>query len=165
MAHDDHSAHHVNYIAVFGALCVFTALSVAFDLMSFSNHAITIVLVLAVAVAKALCVMMFFMHLKFEGNWKYVLLAPTTILAIGLPLALVPDIGVAYYIPLAPQAEWKVEMDGLHDSRGQSAGDSDHTGHVEEQVEAEHSDESGDGAGHHEESHEAAAAAPAEKAE
>lgn len=165
MAHDDHSAHHVNYIAVFGALCIFTALSVAFDLMSFSNHAITIVLVLAVAVAKALCVMMFFMHLKFEGNWKYVLLAPTTILAIGLPLALVPDIGVAYYTPLAPQAEWKVEMGSLHDSHGQSAEHSDHTGHVEEQVDKNHAHESGDGAGHHEESHEAAAVAPAEKAE
>lgn len=111
MAHDEHGAHHVNYIAVFVALCVFTLLSVAFDLLKFDNHLITIVLVLAVAVAKAMCVMMFFMHLKFEGNWKFVLLAPTTILAIGLPLALLPDIGVAYYTPLAPQAgEWGEEM-------------------------------------------------------
>ena len=85
MSHDDHETHHVNYVLVFFALCGFTALSVVFDVMSFDNHAITIVLVMAVAVAKALCVMMFFMHLKFEGNWKYVLLAPTTILAIGLP--------------------------------------------------------------------------------
>lgn len=112
MAHDDHSAHHVNYIAVFAALCIFTLLSVVFDVLSFDNHLITIVLVLAVAVAKAMCVMMFFMHLKFEGNWKYVLLAPTTILAIGLPLALLPDIGVAYYTPVTPQAgEWGQEMD------------------------------------------------------
>lgn len=112
MAHDDHSAHHVNYIAVFAALCVFTLLSVVFDVLSFDNHLITIVLVLAVAVAKALCVMMFFMHLKFEGNWKYVLLAPTTILAIGLPLALMPDIGVAYYTPIVPQTgEWGREME------------------------------------------------------
>lgn len=111
MAHDDHSAHHVNYATIFFALCVFTALSVVFDVMSFENHLITIVLVLAVAVAKALCVMMFFMHLKFEGNWKYVLLAPTTILAIGLPLALLPDIGVAYYTSTAPQVEqWGTEF-------------------------------------------------------
>ena len=111
MAHDDHSAHNVNYLYVFGALCVLTALSVAFDLAHFADHRITIVLVLAVAVAKALCVMMFFMHLKFEGNWKYVLLAPTTILAIGLPLALMPDIGVAYYTSSAPQVEeWGTEF-------------------------------------------------------
>lgn len=103
--------HHINYLAVFGALCGFTLLSVVFDVVSFENKAITIVLVLAVAVAKAMCVMMFFMHLKFEGNWKYVLLAPTTILAIGLPLALLPDIGVAYYTPIAPQANaWGEEM-------------------------------------------------------
>lgn len=111
MAHDDHSAHHVNYAAIFGALCLFTLLSVVFDVLSFENHAITIVLVFAVAVAKAMCVMMFFMHLKFEGNWKYVLLAPTTILAIGLPLALLPDIGVAYYTSTAPQVEqWGSEF-------------------------------------------------------
>ena len=88
MSHDDHETHHVNYVLVFVALCGFTLLSVVFDFLSFENHAITIVLVMAVAAAKALCVMAFFMHLKFEGNWKYVLLAPTTILAIGLPLAL-----------------------------------------------------------------------------
>lgn len=112
MAHEDHSAHHVNYLYVFGALCGFTLLSVLFDgLTDLVSSAVVIVLVLAVAVAKALCVMMFFMHLKFEGNWKYVLLAPTTILAIGLPLALMPDIGVAYYTPLAPQADWREEME------------------------------------------------------
>ena len=54
------------------------------------------VIVLAVATAKALFVMMYFMHLKFEVNWKYVLLAPTTILAIGVPLAIIPDIGLSY---------------------------------------------------------------------
>lgn len=116
MSHDDHENHHVNYLAVFFALCGFTALSVVFDVLKFENHAITIVLVMAVAVAKALCVMMFFMHLKFEGNWKYVLLAPTTILAIGLPLALMPDIGVAYYTPTAPQyGEWGEEMAKFHE--------------------------------------------------
>jgi cytochrome c oxidase subunit 4 len=55
--------------------------------------------------------MMFFMHLKFEGNWKFVLLAPTTILAIGLPLALFPDIGASYYTSIAPQTnEWAGEI-------------------------------------------------------
>ncbi|MFY9254639.1 MAG: cytochrome C oxidase subunit IV family protein [Fuerstiella sp.] len=114
MAHDDHSAHHVNYLAVFAALCIFTGLSVLFDVLSFENRMITIVLVLAIAVAKAMSVMMFFMHLKFEGNWKFVLLAPTTILAIGLPIALLPDIGVKYYTTLAPQdGVWGAEMEEL----------------------------------------------------
>lgn len=139
MAHDDHSAHHVKYIYVFFALCGFTALSVLFDALPMGGHTVTIVLVLAVAVAKALCVMMFFMHLKFEGNWKYVLLAPTTILAIGLPLALMPDIGVAYYIPTARQADWKSEMDDFHtqhsahdDADAQAHKDGDISGHPDE---------------------------------
>ncbi len=110
MSDNEHESHHVNYLAVFFALCGFTALSVVCD-VSFDSKAVTIVLVMAVAVAKALCVMMFFMHLKFEGNWKYILLAPTTILAIGLPLALMPDIGVAYYTSTSPQkGEWAAEM-------------------------------------------------------
>lgn len=131
MAHEDHDSHAVNYLYVFMALCVFTGMSVLFDVFSFGSHAVTIVLVLAVAVAKALCVMMFFMHLKFEGNWKYVLLAPTTILAIGLPLALLPDIGVAYYTPLAPQAgEWGNQMQAykLHHGDHEGAG----SGHPED---------------------------------
>jgi cytochrome c oxidase subunit IV len=124
MAHDDHSAHHVNYLYVFFALCGFTLLSVAFDMLGGTvPHAVVIVLVLAVAVAKALSVMMFFMHLKFEGNWKYVLLAPTTILAIGLPLALYPDVGIAYYTPTAPQIhQWGDEF---------SAYKAEHAQHVE----------------------------------
>ena len=61
------------------------------------------VVVLAVAVAKALSVMMFFMHLKFERAWKYLLLAPTIILALALPIALRPDIGETYYVQDVPQ--------------------------------------------------------------
>lgn len=125
MAHDDHSAHHVNYLYVFAALCGFTALSVAFDIVQLS-YPVTVVLVLAVALAKALCVMMFFMHLKFEGNWKYILLAPTTILAIGLPLALLPDIGVAYYTTAAPQLDWHEEMEEYRALHHEDDGHAEH---------------------------------------
>ena len=110
--HTAHDTHHVNYFMVFVALCVFTALSVIFDVSGMKGQRVlgvlngTILLaflVLAVATAKALCVMAFFMHLKFERNWKYVLLSPTIILAMGLPLALLPDIGVHYYATDTPQ--------------------------------------------------------------
>jgi len=130
MSHDDHG-HHVNYLVIFIVLCICTALSVAFDVLAFSKP-VTIVLVLAVACAKAMCVMMFFMHLKFEGNWKYVMLAPTTILAIGLPLALMPDIGVAYYKSTAPQrmmtADEREELAAFKAAHGDHAesGDSTH---------------------------------------
>jgi cytochrome c oxidase subunit 4 len=87
---------HINYFAIFIALCVCTGLSVVFDALPATKPVIA-VLVLAVAVAKAQFVMRYFMHLQFEGLWKYVLLLPTAILACGLPLALAPDIAMHYY--------------------------------------------------------------------
>ena len=33
----------------------------------------------------------YFMHLKFEGNWVYILIVPAFILATILVLALMPD--------------------------------------------------------------------------
>lgn len=101
--HAEHAHHHVNYFYVFLALCVFTMLSVLFDMASFLTKEVVVVLVLAVATAKALSVMMYFMHLKFEGNWKFIILAPTTILAIGLMVALAPDQALHYYTPDVPQ--------------------------------------------------------------
>jgi caa(3)-type oxidase subunit IV len=102
---DQHETHHVNYLYVFFALCCFTAMSVVMDLIQIESKAVLATIVLSISVCKALCVMMYFMHLKFEGNWKYVLLAPTTILAIGLPLAILPDIGLHYYLVDVPQHE------------------------------------------------------------
>jgi cytochrome c oxidase subunit 4 len=91
---------------VFVALFICTLLSILFDVIDPSNKAVLIVLVLSVAMAKALFVMTYFMHLKFEGNWKFVLLAPTAILAVGLPMALLPDIGQHYYFYAAPQSQY-----------------------------------------------------------
>lgn len=97
--HDEHASHGAAYFRVFCALCVFTGISVVADLVHLPSKIMLGAIVLAVAVAKALCVMMFFMHLKFERAWKYLLLAPTIILACALPLSLRPDIGETYYVP------------------------------------------------------------------
>ncbi len=103
--HDDHGSHpHVNYFAIFIALCVCTLLSIVFDLFkSPSLKWVIISLVMAVACAKAMFVLRYFMHLKFEGNWKFIVLLPTTILAIGLIFALAPDVALHYYQPDVPQ--------------------------------------------------------------
>lgn len=103
---NNHNADHGGlYRAVFGALCIFTGISWAADELPKSIFpGVTLaVVVLGVATLKALAVMLFFMHLKFERPWKYVLLGPTVILAIGLPLALLPDVGVHYYDMDVPQ--------------------------------------------------------------
>ena len=95
--HEHHESHDAAYRNVFIALCVFTLISVAADLVHLPSKVMLGAIVLAVATAKALCVMMYFMHLKFERAWKYLLLAPTMIIAAALPLSLRPDIGETYY--------------------------------------------------------------------
>lgn len=100
----DHAHHHVNYLMVFVALCVCTAISVGLDILHMPP-VLLVSAVLAVAVAKATFVMTYFMHLKFEGKWKFVILMPTAILAVGLMFALVPDMAMRYYSSEVPQVK------------------------------------------------------------
>lgn len=123
----EHSDRHidahpkVHYLSIFIALCVCTALSVIFDIVEITP-ALLVFLVLAVAVAKALFVMTYFMHLKFEGRWKFVILAPTAILACGLMIALAPDIAMHYYTNIAPQALEAAAANGLEAESAAPAG-------------------------------------------
>ena len=49
---------------------------------------------MAVSCTKAMLVILFFMHLLWEANWKYVLTIPAGMMSIFLMLMLVPDIGL-----------------------------------------------------------------------
>ncbi len=143
-AEGHHEHHHVNYMAIFIALCVCTGISVVFDLVQWDRRLIA-VLVLAVAVAKAQFVMRYFMHLKFEGAWKYVFLLPTAILACGLPLALAPDVGLHYYRPDVPQVRTAIKQ-GIIPAYGAEVGDGhagDH-GHTGDLAPGEGGDEGSD---------------------
>lgn len=105
---------YVKYSTIFFALCICTVLSIIFDIIDIREKNIVGIqgfillafLVLAVACAKALFVLIYFMHLKFEGKWKYVLLSPTIILALGLTIAMTPDIGIHYYTNESPQVDY-----------------------------------------------------------
>lgn len=99
----EHHSHGRTYFLVFCALCVFTLMSIAADAFHIPNKNVLRAIILTVATSKALCVMMYFMHLKFEGPWKYLLLAPTFILAFTIPFALAPDVGMTYYTRDVPQ--------------------------------------------------------------
>lgn len=112
-AETHHDSHHVNYFSIFVALLVCTALSVVFDLITI-NPLVVVFLVLAIATAKAMFVMTYFMHLKFEGGWKFVILLPTAILAVGLIVALMPDVGLHYYTPDSPQIRAYNKAHGKH---------------------------------------------------
>ena len=111
---DQHDHAYVKYSSIFFALCICTVLSILFDVIDLKGKNIIgmngvvllALLVLAVACAKALFVLIYFMHLKFEGKWKSVLLSPTIILAMGLTIAMTPDIGIHYYTNEAPQIDY-----------------------------------------------------------
>ncbi|MBX3437532.1 MAG: cytochrome C oxidase subunit IV family protein [Planctomycetaceae bacterium] len=122
-----HEPHHVHYKLIFFALCVCTVISVALDIIPLNRRLVAFA-VLAVAVAKAQYVMRYFMHLKFEGAWKYVLLLPTAILAVGLPLALAPDIGLHYYTPDVPQVRAAAQAEASHAEGTHDAGEAESHG-------------------------------------
>lgn len=103
-SHDEHAqsahemSHHVGqYVKVFVALCVLTTLS----FFTYSDYwpfhdtpSVGWAFMMCVSCCKALLVMLFFMHLKYEADWKYVLTIPASIMSVFLALALVPDIGM-----------------------------------------------------------------------
>ena len=82
------------FLAVFGALLVLTAISfiVGSNEAIMSTKQVGWTIMMAVSCAKAMLVMLFFMHLKWEANWKYVLTVPASIMAIFFLLMLFPDV-------------------------------------------------------------------------
>ena len=95
--HDVHAAEHGvgQYIAVFLALCVLTGAS----FFTYSPYwpfdkTVAWAFMMAVSCTKAMLVVLFFMHVKYEASWKYVLTIPASMMAIFLCIALVPDIGM-----------------------------------------------------------------------
>jgi cytochrome c oxidase subunit 4 len=101
-------------MSIFFILCLLTVASVIADVAGGTIGKLLVgLIVLVVASLKAMYVMMYFMHLKFEGAWKWVLLAPTVILALAVPAALAPDIAFKYYDPQNPQQKAYREQQAL----------------------------------------------------
>jgi len=98
-----HASHGRTYLMVFLILCGLTVVSVVADELHLANRYLLLGIVLAIASAKAICVVLYFMHLKFERSWKYLILGPTIVLAASLPFALATDIALHYYADEAPQ--------------------------------------------------------------
>jgi cytochrome c oxidase subunit 4 len=103
-ASHDHTADHDHahggigkYIAVFAALCFLTTMS----FLTYSaawpwrdQPQVGWAFMMAVSCTKALLVVLFFMHVWWEANWKYVLTIPAAMMAVFLVLMLVPDVGM-----------------------------------------------------------------------
>jgi cytochrome c oxidase subunit 4 len=85
------------YIVVFVVLCVLTSAS----FFTYSPYwpfkdtpSVGWTFMMAVSCTKAMLVILFFMHLLWEANWKYVLTIPAAMMSMFLVLMLVPDIGM-----------------------------------------------------------------------
>lgn len=95
-AHGEHHGGVGIYLAVAVALVFLTACSY-WTYTPFwpfgDNLAIKRLWMMAVSCTKAMLVILFFMHLKWEANWKWVLTVPASLMSMLLILALVPDIG------------------------------------------------------------------------
>jgi len=96
--HDDHDDHGGigKYLAVFIALCILTGASffTCSDMWPFKDTpSVGWAFMMAVSCTKAMLVILFFMHLLWEANWKYVLTIPAALMSCFLVLMLVPDVG------------------------------------------------------------------------
>ena len=89
----EHSQGNPSPFFIFALLIGGTALTVALS-GPYTDFGATgnVVVGLIIATAKASLVALFFMHLKYEANWKYVLLVPPLVLFLVLVVGLTPDV-------------------------------------------------------------------------
>ena len=91
VAEEHQQEAHAPYLLVWLWLAILTGIEYfyAYGLASFFLILLGGLLVLAAI--KAALVAWYFMHLKFEGKWVYLLIVPAIVLAAVLVLALIPD--------------------------------------------------------------------------
>jgi cytochrome c oxidase subunit 4 len=90
-AHGHEAETHAPYLRVWAALAVFTAIEYFYAFIFKDYFVILLLGLLLWAVIKAGLVGWYFMHLKFEGPWVYILIVPAFVLATILVLACTPD--------------------------------------------------------------------------
>ena len=137
-AHDDHHDDHGGlgkYAVVFICLCILTACSfmTTAEWWPFAK-APTWIFMMGVSCVKAMLVIMVFMHLMWEANWKYVLTIPAAMMSCFLVMMLIPDIGLRGNMYSEERSVYAAEVDSHTDEHG------DHDDHTGEQSE-EHAHE------------------------
>ena len=164
--HDDHHDDHGGlgkYGVVFICLCALTACS----FMTTSewwpfDKAPTWIFMMGVSCAKAMLVIMVFMHLLWEANWKYVLTIPAAMMSCFLVLMLIPDVGLRMNWYSEERTVYSAAVEAAHDDHhseehGHDDAHGDHgDGHAHDgdgnhaDGSAEHPEHkaSGDGTGH-----------------
>ncbi len=93
---------HAPYLRIWGILLVLTVLEYFYARILAGHMTALIAGLMTMALVKAALVALYFMHVKFEGRWVYLLMAPVTFLAVVLVLALVPDMAYPSRTEAAP---------------------------------------------------------------
>jgi cytochrome c oxidase subunit IV len=91
IAEEHQQEAHAPYLLVWLWLAILTGVEYFYAYGFASFFTILLVGLLILAGIKAGLVGWYFMHLKFEGKWVYLLIVPAIVLAAVLVLALVPD--------------------------------------------------------------------------
>lgn len=140
--HDEHGEEHhsstATYMAVFAALCILTLgsfLTTSAPWKAVVPDHVSWAIMMTVSCCKAMLVILFFMHLKHEANWKYVLTIPAGFMSIFLVLMLVPDVGwrtdnyssERWHESAQPAVSAPADHD--HDQEHEPADDSQHPKH------------------------------------
>ena len=138
--HDEHD-HGSTFVKVFVALLILTAISflVGNSPLMVNRPQVGWALMLVVSCAKALLVISFFMHLRWEANWKYVLTIPASIMSLFVLVMLIPDV--------AQRSQYLSEERFRHSATPEvneaQAGHADHSGNGGHSKEGEHGHDNG----------------------
>jgi len=96
---------HAPYMRVWAILAVLTLIEYLYAAMFKDYFLILVFGLLSMALVKAGMVGWFFMHLKFERKWVYLLIIPACIMAVLLTLALYPDMALKPVTEENPEEE------------------------------------------------------------
>jgi len=165
--HDlEHGSHGSSplYFSIFLMLCVLTGGSVAAYYLLENTPEVAWVVMMAISCVKASLVIMFFMHLKWEANWKYVLTFPAMAMSVFLVLMLVPDIGMRRY-HATRERTLHMAVPTIYDRPEQIRHEADHAHQEGQHQEGEHQEDEHDGDKHAGEHQPAAAGESSQKAE
>lgn len=98
--HHEHGLGYKQYMVVFVALCVFTAVSFVVNFgvrHEWLSPSAGFALILGVAIVKAVLVGMYFMHLYLDWGKLYFFIFPTFILGSMMMVVFLPDIVLAWH--------------------------------------------------------------------
>jgi cytochrome c oxidase subunit IV len=94
MAEELAAESHAPYLKIWAILAVLTAVEYVYALFLKDHFTVLVLGLVSLALVKAGMVGWFFMHLKFERKWVYILIIPACVMAVFLTLALCPDIAM-----------------------------------------------------------------------